>query len=93
MAQITNGSMQAAFLLQPETIAIRELPQPRPSVGEVLIRVCAVGICGSDMHLYDRGRIGPVVLQAPHIPGHEMSGEIAGLGDGVTGLAVAICCG
>ena len=88
MAQTTNGSMQAAFLIQPKTIAIREVPQPRPGMGEVLIRVRSVGICGSDMHLYERGRIGAVMLQAPHIPGHEMSGEIAGVGDGVTGLAV-----
>jgi len=87
MTQTTHGSMQGAFLLKPETIAIRELPRPRPGPGEVLIRVRAVGICGSDMHLYDTGRIGPVVLQAPHIPGHEMSGVIAELGDGVTSLA------
>lgn len=88
MAQTTNGSMKGAFLLKPETIAIRELPRPRPGAGEVLIRVRAVGICGSDMHLYDTGRIGSVVLEGPHIPGHEMSGEIVALGDGVTGLSV-----
>jgi L-iditol 2-dehydrogenase len=89
MARTTeNGLMKAAFLLKPETIAIREIPRPLPGVGEVLIRVRAVGICGSDMHLYDTGRIGPVVLQGPHIPGHEMSGEIAALGDGVIGLEV-----
>lgn len=85
MAQKTESVMQGAFLLKPETIAVRELPRPCPGSGEVLIRVHAVGICGSDMHLYDTGRIGPVVLQHPHIPGHEMSGEIAELGDGVTG--------
>jgi len=88
MTQTTDGTMQGAYLLKPETIAIRELPRPRPGAGEVLIRVHAVGICGSDMHLYDTGRIGPVVLQHPHIPGHEMSGEIAALGDGVTSVAV-----
>ena len=88
MTQTTEGVMNGAFLLKPETIAIRELPRPRPGAGEALIRVRAVGICGSDMHLYDTGRIGAVVLQNPHIPGHEMSGEVAALGDGVTGLAV-----
>ena len=88
MAQVTEGAMKGAFLLKPETIAILVLPRPRPGVGEVLVRVRAVGICGSDMHLYDTGRIGPVVLQGPHIPDHEMSGEIAALGEGVTGLAV-----
>ena len=88
MARMTDGSMQGAFLLKPETIAIRELPRPSPGAGEVLIRVRAAGICGSDMHLYETGRIGPVVLQHPHIPGHEMSGEIAALGGGVTSLAV-----
>lgn len=88
MEQPTKGLMQGAFLLKPETIAMRELPRPRPGAGDVLIRVRAVGICGSDMHLYDTGRIGPVVIQNPHIPGHEMSGEIAARGDGVTSLAV-----
>jgi len=88
MAQTSSGSMQGAFLMKPETIAIRELPKPQPGLGEVLIRVRAVGICGSDMHLYDTGRIGQIVLKDPHIPGHEMSGEIAAVGAGVTSLAV-----
>ncbi len=87
MTHTNQASMQGAFLLKPETIEIRELPRPQPGSGEVLIRVRAAGICGSDMHLYDTGRIGAVVLQAPHIPGHEMSGEIATLGEGVGGLA------
>jgi L-iditol 2-dehydrogenase len=83
-----NGSMQAAMLLKPLTVAIQALPRPEPAAGEVLIRVRAVGICGSDMHLYDTGRIGSIVLTAPHVPGHEMSGEVAALGAGVTGLTV-----
>ncbi len=81
-------SMKAAMLIKPETVEIRELPRPTAGPGEVLIKVRAAGICGSDMHLYDTGRLGPIVLKDPHVPGHEMSGEIAAVGNGVTTLQV-----
>ncbi|HTX51764.1 MAG TPA: alcohol dehydrogenase catalytic domain-containing protein [Candidatus Baltobacteraceae bacterium] len=85
---MASNSMKAAVLVKPETIEIREMPRPTAGPGEVLIRVRAAGICGSDMHLYDTGRLGPIVLQNPHVPGHEMSGEIAAVGSGVTTLQV-----
>lgn len=84
----SNATMKAAMLVKPEHVEIRELPRPTAGPGEVLIRVRAAGICGSDMHLYDTGRLGTIVLQDPHVPGHEMSGEIAALGSGVTTLQV-----
>ena len=83
-----NPMMKAAMLVKPETIEIRELPRPTAGPGEVRIRVRSAGICGSDMHLYDTGRLGTIVLQDPHVPGHEMSGEIAAVGSGVTTLQV-----
>ena len=59
-------------------IRIEEMPVPEPGPGEMVVRIRASGICGSDvMHWYREGR-GPVVL------GHEIGGEIAATGEGVT---------
>jgi hypothetical protein len=58
-------------------------PNPRPGKGEVLVKVQACGICGSDIHGMD-GRSGR--RQMPIVMGHEAAGEIIGLGEGVTRL-------
>jgi alcohol dehydrogenase len=65
--------MQALVYTGPNQLALRHLPEPRPAHDEVLVRVEAVGICGSDMHAYhghDPRRVPPMVL------GHEVAGEI-----------------
>jgi threonine 3-dehydrogenase len=67
-------------------IELREVPVPAPGPGEVLVRVEAASVCGTDLHIYSwdpwaRGRIRP-----PLIPGHEFSGAVAGLGQGVTAV-------
>jgi L-idonate 5-dehydrogenase len=59
-----------------------ELPQAGP--GQVLIRLGAGGICGSDLHYYYEGRNGSFVVREPLIPGHEASGVVAKVGAGVT---------
>ena len=73
---------------------IEQQPVPEPGEGEVLVRVRANGICGSDIHFYERGVLGPYVVTEPYTPGHEASGEVVALGPGVTeravGQAVAI---
>jgi L-iditol 2-dehydrogenase len=64
---------------------MRDFPVPTPATHEVLVRVMACGICGSDVHGYDGSsgrRIPPIVM------GHEAAGTIAALGTGVTNLAV-----
>jgi L-idonate 5-dehydrogenase len=58
-----------------------------PGPGQVLIRTAAGGICGSDLHYYHHGGFGPVRLKEPMVLGHEVSGHVAELGDGVSGLA------
>jgi 2-desacetyl-2-hydroxyethyl bacteriochlorophyllide A dehydrogenase len=72
--------MKALVYTSPNEMTYRDEPQPAPSSGEVLIRVDAVGICGSDMHAYhgrDPRRVPPLIL------GHELAGEIlAGPGTG-----------
>src|SRR6478736_4512093 len=59
-----------------------ELPQAGP--GQVLIRLGAGGICGSDLHYYFEGRNGSFIVREPLIPGHEASGVVAAVGPGVT---------
>ena len=71
--------MKVARYYGASDIRIEEMPVPEPGPGEILLRVRASGICGSDvMHWYRQGR-GPVVL------GHEIGAEIAAVGKGVTG--------
>ncbi|EEE38879.1 zinc-containing alcohol dehydrogenase superfamily protein [Rhodobacteraceae bacterium KLH11] len=67
--------MKALIYDGPETIGYRDVPDPVPAPGEHLIRVSAVGICGSDMHAYlghDDRRPAPLIL------GHEAAGVITG---------------
>ena len=77
---MTNRS---AVLHSPRHLTIEDRPIPEPGPGEVLVKVFAVGICGSDVHYYEHGRIGPYVVDAPMVIGHEASGEITAVGDGV----------
>lgn len=72
--------MQAAFYQGPRRVALREAPRPEPGPGEVLVRVRACGICGSDLHRYRGGGLG-----SGAIPGHEIAGEVAALGPDVAG--------
>ena len=77
--------MKALLLSKYNHFEFADLPQPSPGSGEVLIRVAACGICGSDVHGYDGSsgrRIPPIVM------GHEAAGTIAALGANVTGFAV-----
>ena len=67
----------------PTTLAVEERPVPRPGPGEVLVRVAAVGVCGSDVHYYRHGRIGDFVVEDSLVLGHEASGSVAGVGAGV----------
>ncbi|NLS78050.1 MAG: alcohol dehydrogenase catalytic domain-containing protein, partial [Chloroflexi bacterium] len=67
---------------------IVQAARPVPGPGEVLLRIRAVGICGSDLHYYKEGGIGDAVVNEPLIIGHEFAAEVAELGPGVTGLFV-----
>ena len=64
----------------------RDVPEPGP--GEVLIDMQAGGICGSDLHYYSHGGFGPIQLREPMVLGHEVSGKVAQLGEGVAGLKI-----
>jgi L-iditol 2-dehydrogenase len=77
--------MKALLLSEYKHLALVDLPMPAPSAGEVLIRVAACGICGSDVHGYDGAsgrRIPPIVM------GHEAAGVVAAVGEGATSYRV-----
>jgi len=79
--------MRAAVLHGIGDLRLEEIERPSaPAQGEVLIRLRAVGVCGSDCHFYERGRIGPYIVQKPLILGHEAAGEVLEVGAGVTHL-------
>src|SRR3982751_1823654 len=80
--------MRAAVLHGPGEVVIEERSVPRPGPAEVVVRVRSVGVCGSDTHYYDHGRIGSFVVEAPLVLGHEAAGEVTELGSGVTRLTV-----
>jgi D-arabinose 1-dehydrogenase-like Zn-dependent alcohol dehydrogenase len=61
---------------------IREYPVPDPGPGEILVRITAAGVCGSDLHIW-RGEV-PPLHRYPCVGGHEMAGIVAKLGAGVT---------
>jgi L-iditol 2-dehydrogenase len=69
--------MRAARLHGAGDIRVAEEPAPQARAGTVLVRVTAVGICGSDLHWWDEGAIGDARLTHPLVLGHEAAGVIA----------------
>ncbi len=79
---------QRASVLSPSlTITTEERPVPVPGPNEVLVEVKSVGICGSDIHYFEHGRIGPYVVETPLVLGHEASGQIVAVGSDVEDIA------
>jgi L-iditol 2-dehydrogenase len=78
--------MEALVVVEPERFEIREVPVPEPGPNEVLARVRAVSICGTDAHLIHGDYPGFWPPAFPFIPGHEWAGEIAALGPGADRL-------
>lgn len=86
-ASTANGhvpeSMRASVLVAANTVVVEERPVPEVPRGEVLVEVASVGVCGSDVHYYREMRAGDFVVDAPLILGHEVSGRIVAVGEGV----------
>ncbi|MDQ0455829.1 L-idonate 5-dehydrogenase [Rhizobium paknamense] len=79
--------MRAIVAHAAKDIRIEERPEESPGPGEVKIRLATGGICGSDLHYYNHGGFGAVRLKEPMILGHEVSGVVEALGEGVTTLS------
>jgi len=68
---------------------IRDVPEPKIENGtDVLLKIEKVGVCGSDVHYYETGRIGTQVVQYPFIVGHECAATVKAIGDSVTRVKV-----
>ena len=89
-----NGSMKASVLCDVRRIEVRDVPRPVVSPYEVLVRVSAVGLCGTDAHIFaghanyntnDYGQQIPLALQ-PQILGHEITGVVEDVGSSVEDL-------
>lgn len=81
--------MRAMRLTGLRAMEMMEVPDPRiEAPTDVLVRMRAVGVCGSDVHYYTTGRIGSQVVQFPFTVGHECAGEVAAVGPGVRHLRV-----
>lgn len=77
------STMTASVLRKVLEVVLEERPVPTPAADEVLVQVASVGVCGSDVHYYHHGSIGPYVVEAPLILGHEVSGRIVAVGSDV----------
>ncbi|MGZ4418190.1 MAG: zinc-dependent alcohol dehydrogenase [Gaiellaceae bacterium] len=87
--------MKALRLHAPNELRLHDEPDPSPLPGEVLVRVAAVGLCGSDRHWLLDGGIGDAVLSRPLVLGHEFAGVLASGPDAGQRVAVdpALPCG
>ncbi len=75
---------RAAVLHAAHDVRIEERPVPEPGPREVVVEITSVGVCGSDVHYYEEGRIGDFVVEQPMVLGHESAGRVTALGEGVT---------
>lgn len=81
-------SNRAAVMMGLEKIVIEERPEPTPGPQDAVVRVEAVGVCGSDTAYYKVGRIGDYIVNGPIILGHEVSGQVIAVGSEVTNVNV-----
>jgi threonine dehydrogenase-like Zn-dependent dehydrogenase len=79
--RMATGSMRAAVARGREQVEIDAIPIPEPGPGEARVHIRACGLCGTDLHLHHAGLYPP-----GNTPGHEMTGVVDALGDGVEGL-------
>ena len=75
---------KAAVMHDTHDVRVEDVPVPEPGPNEVLVEIRAVGVCGSDVHYYEEGRIGSFVVREPLILGHESMGTVVALGEGAT---------
>ena len=80
--------MRVSVLRGAGDLVVEDRPAPVPGPHDVLVQVASVGVCGSDVHYFEHGRIGSHVVEAPLVLGHEASGVVVEVGASVTRLAV-----
>ncbi|MCU1527281.1 MAG: NAD(P)-dependent alcohol dehydrogenase [Frondihabitans sp.] len=81
---MTFTTMQASVLHAQGDVRRETIPTPTLQPDQVLVKIAAVGVCGSDVHYYHEGRIGDFIVEDPMILGHESSGTINAVGSSVS---------
>ncbi|WP_042203176.1 NAD(P)-dependent alcohol dehydrogenase [Paenibacillus camerounensis] len=79
---------RAFYMTELKKMEMREIELPVPADGEVIVKLEYVGICGSDVHYLEHGRIGDFVVEGDFILGHECAGRVVELGPGVKHLKI-----
>jgi L-iditol 2-dehydrogenase len=88
MSAASGAENRAAVLYAPGDVRVEDRDVPSPGEREVLVEIAAVGVCGSDIHYYEHGRIGSFVVREPMVLGHESAGRVVALGPGASKHAV-----
>ncbi|MCC8151081.1 MAG: NAD(P)-dependent alcohol dehydrogenase, partial [Lachnospiraceae bacterium] len=83
-----QGNMKVAVMTDLNKMDFVQKPIPQAKEDEVLVRIEYVGVCGSDLHYYEHGRIGDFIVEPPFVLGHEAGGTVVEVGTGVTHLKV-----
>ena len=83
-----EGTMKVCVLTGQRQLEWTEREIPQPAAGELQIKLEYVGICGSDLHFFDQGRLANWELDGPLALGHEPGGVVTAIGEGVTGFEV-----
>lgn len=83
-----DGMMKTAVMTAIKKVELQERPIPVPKEDEVLVKIEYVGICGSDLHYFESGRIGDFVVTGPLVLGHEAAGTVLEVGSAVKHLKV-----
>lgn len=85
MANIKADNL-SAVLYKKDDLRLEQRPIPEPGDNDVQIQMHSVGICGSDVHYWIRGAIGPFIVREPMVLGHESSGTVVKVGKNVKHL-------
>ena len=83
-----EGNMKVAVMKGIRKMEIEEYPIPTPKDDEVLVKIEYVGVCGSDMHFFESGRVGNWIVNDDLVLGHESGGTVVEVGSAVTDLKV-----
>lgn len=79
---------RAAFMQGTNKMVFKDIPMPEIGAKDVMIKIDSVGICGSDVHYYQHGRIGDFIVEGDLILGHECAGEVVEIGPEVKNLTI-----
>ena len=79
---------QAAFMTSVKKLELKDIPMPRAGVGEIVVKMEYVGVCGSDVHFFESGVRKGVPFRLPFVLGHECTGSVFEVGEGVSGLGL-----